>query len=272
MQTLHGCVLGAVALLLAACGGGGGGATVAVSSGQSSAAQIGSAGVYDVNYGYDQFSGVYTLLENGEFYGMHFITTLLVGHPYGVLKLQPTINAPEPIIWANFVDDAKKLGTFEQDPVFGRSFSASSLVVGLSSPMGDFHAVANRQKAYAEGSTKTLYGDPLPLSTLAGGYSGYMRTAGFAHALDQVRTFAIDATGHVASSAAGCDFNGTMRQHGSTGIFDVTMQTSGTGCGYVGALKGIVTPLGVIDGIPKLGFQIHSADNWHAAVFIVTKS
>ena len=83
---------------------------------------------------------------------------------------------------------------------------------------------------------------------------------------------AVDANGGFTVTAAGCNFTGTMAQHGATGVFDATAQTSGSGCNFSGALTGVVTPIAVAAGnVPTLAFQLDSADNAKSAVFIVTK-
>src|SRR4051812_33910577 len=88
----------ACGVVLAACGGGGAAtapASVVLPQSQAGQAQapIGTAGVFDVNYG--QFSGTYTFLDNGEFYGLHFVSgTVLAGHPHGLLKKQDSLNSP----------------------------------------------------------------------------------------------------------------------------------------------------------------------------------
>jgi hypothetical protein len=261
--------------LLGGCGGGGGAGTPPLpvqggGGGQNNQGGITStAGVFDVNYG--QFSGIYTMLDNGQFYGMHFVSgSVLAGHPRGMLSAANSVASPETIAWANFIDDRAQVGV-EEGGTFGRSLSGGVLSVAIHGSMGDFGTSTDKQKTYNATSTQTLYFDALPLSTLAGNYSGLLRTANFNRPKASVGDFAITANGAFSASGADCSFAGTMVQHGTTGIFDAQGQTSGANCTWIGALKGIVTPISVNNGLPTLGFQLSSVDNIHSAVFIVSK-
>lgn len=271
-------VLG-VLLILAACGGGGGGDQSVAGSANVPppspppgpvSTPIGTAGVFDVDYG--QFRGVYTFLDNGQFYGLHFVSgSVLAGHPHGQLSANNSVTSMEAIAWANFIDDAGMVGAQEPNGRFGRTFQPSTLNVAISGSMGSFAASATQQKAYAPGSSKLLYSDPIPLSQAAGNYSGILRTVGIGVPQQAVSDFVIDAVGNFSVTGAGCTFTGTMARHGSTGIFDANVQTSGATCHLTASLKGIVTPLAVSNDLPQWGVQLNDASNVQTAVFIVTK-
>ena len=266
--------LAAIAALMAsvpACGGGGSPAPAPAPAPAPTPAAVGTAGVYDVNYA-GQFRGVYTLLDDGSFHGVHFVDGEgLAGHPHGLLTAGNSVGTPQPISWANFIDDAAQVGAQEPAGRFGRSFDASGLHVFTQGSMGSFTATATQQKQYGDGSSKTLYGDPIPMSTLAGTYSGILRTVGIATPEQQVDGFVIDAGGALGVTAAGCTFTGTLARHGATGIFDAPLQAGGAGCRLAAAMSGIVTPLSVVGGKPQLAVQLDSADNAQTAVFIVAK-
>ena len=275
----------AVGLMSAGCGGGGSGTSTppavvvapptppvppAPPTPPSTAVAVGTAGIYDVNYG--QFRGVYTLLDNGNFYGIHFVAGAgLAGHPHGLLTKSDSYASPEKISWANFIDDANQVGAQEPAGMFGRTFSTAALNVAIRGSMGSFNATTTQQKTWGS-DVKTLYFDALPIATVAGNYTGTMRTAGFAHQQENVTVMAVAGNGAFTVTAAGCNFAGNMTQHGTTGVFDATAQTSGTGCNVIGSFSGVVTPISIAAGnVPTLAFQLNSADNTKTAVFIVTK-
>jgi hypothetical protein len=251
--------------ILTGCGGGG--SPSPVSEVQHPAF---TAGIFDVNYG--GFSGVYTFLDNNQFQGMHFVSgSVLAGHPHALLAATNSISAMERISWANFIDDSNQVGAQETNGRFGRTFG-STLQVAISGSMGSFNASAGSQKLWGDGSAKTLYGDAIPLATLAGSYKGIMRTAGIGKTMEDVNGLTIDASGNLSASAVGCSFSGKLVQHGVTGVFDLQVSTSGSGCALNATLKGVVTPMSMVGGLPKLGVQLDSDDNAQSAVFIITKS
>ncbi len=267
--------LAAVAALMAtvaACGGGSSASAPAPTPVPAPPpASVGTAGVFYVNYA-GQFNGVYTFLDDGNFYGVHFVDGVgLAGHPHGLLSAANSVGAPQPISWANFIDDAGQVGAQEPAGKFGRTFDAAGLHVFIQGSMGSFSATATAQRPYGDGSSKTLYGDPIPMATLAGTYSGVLRTVGIDTREQPVAGLAIDAGGVVGVTVGACTFTGTLAPHGKTGIFDAPLQTSGSGCGLNAAMSGIVTPLSVIGGKPELAVQLDSADNAQTAVFVVTK-
>jgi hypothetical protein len=269
MDVLKTGVMVAWSLMLAACGGGGG-AAPAQADGGTQLPATGVAGVFDIGYG--PFSGIYTLLDNGEFYGMHFVNgTELAGHPHGTLSAANSVTHLDPIAWAIFANDPDMVGHQDSGASFGRSYG-TVLSVKISGPIGTYTAIANAQRGYGDGSARTLYNDALPLSALAGKYQGIMRTVGIGQQLQQVLDFRLDAGGNFSTTVVDCGYTGKLAQHASSGIFDVQVQVSGPRCRMNPALKGIVTPLSYINGVARLAVQLDSADNSQTAVFIVTRS
>ncbi|RZJ11521.1 MAG: YbhB/YbcL family Raf kinase inhibitor-like protein, partial [Rubrivivax sp.] len=228
---------------------------------------------YEVNYG--QFSGVYTFLDDGNFYGLHFVDSgaTLAGHPHGKLTVANSATAQESIAWANFIDDAGKVGSQETTGLFGLSFSnTTGLSVSIHGSMGSFTAMAATQKPWSAGSASTLYANPLPLITIAGSYDGILRTVGINTPQQSVTNLAITADGSFSVTSADCTFTGKLLPHGTTGILDTAVTTSGASCKLNANLKGIVTPLSITSDVPQLGFQLNSADNTQTAVFVVKKT
>ena len=262
-----------MAATLFACGGGSGASapsapTVPVTP--VTQVPIGTAGVFDVNYG--QFTGVYTFLENGDFYGIHFVNhgADLAGHPHGNLTASNSSTKLEAISWANFIDDAAGVGKQEAAPTFGRTFNPSSLDVTISGGFGQFSASASAQKSYVTG--KNIYQDPIAMSVISGSYTGILKTVGINRQSQMTNGFVIDSAGNFTVTAVDCKFAGKLVQHGVTGIFDTVVDVSGANCHLQSPLKGIVTPLSLNNNLPSLGVQLNSADNVQTAVFVVKKS
>jgi hypothetical protein len=258
---------------LFACGGGSGASapsTPVVSNTQGNQVAIGTAGVFDVNYG--QFTGVYTFLDNGDFYGIHFVNhgLELAGHPHGKLTANNSITKLEAISWANFIDDAAGVGQQELAPKFGRTFNQYSIDVTISGGFGQFSTSAFGQKTYAVG--KNIYQDPIAMPVISGSYTGVLKTVGINMQSQVANGFVIDSTGNFTVTAVNCKFSGKLVQHGTTGIFDTQVDVSGVNCHLQSPLKGIVTPLALDNSLPTLGVQLNSADNVQTAVFIVKKS
>ncbi|MES2128314.1 MAG: hypothetical protein V4463_13685 [Pseudomonadota bacterium] len=263
-------------LLLSACGGGGGTTAPAAQTPSgivpplTPADPSKGAGVFDVNYG--QFRGVYTFLDNGQFYGLHFVSgNTLAGQPHGFLTSSNSLSNLEAIAWANFIDDVKMVGSQESAGRFGHSFGGSGVNVAIKGSMGSFTAAASVQKTQASVSSKTLYNDPIPLATLAGTYGGVMRTVGLDRVQEAVVGFTLSASGAFSVSNAGCDFSGKLSPHGSTGIFDVDVKVGGVACQLKNTLKGIVTPLGISAAATSLALQLDTADDAQSAVFILSR-
>ena len=152
-----------------------------------------------------------------------------------------------------------------------RTFTSAKLQVSISGSMGDFQANALAQKTWGSGDDHTLWGNPIPMATMAGSYGGRVRSAGLSLPQQTLGVFTIDAGGNFATTVLGCSFAGTLVPHGSTGVFEVAATAIGAACGFRGALTGIVTPMSFVSGVPVLGLQLDTADNTQTAVFILTK-
>jgi hypothetical protein len=226
---------------------------------------VGTAGIYDVDFG--PFTGIYALLDDGRFYGLHFVGEGLAGHPFGQLSEGDTALAPEPIAWANFIDDARKVGAMETEGVFGRRFSGSDVKFVISGSMGRFADGAESQRPWYPGSAESLYNDPI--DSIAGSYSGFVRSAGLDLTMEDVSGLVIDDAGHFTVSALTCTFEGDLTQHGDTGVFDVVVEASG--CDLQPTLDGVVIPLSVVDGVPQLAFELNTADATQSVVFVVSR-
>ena len=268
--------IAAMMMALGACGGGGGGGSAPPSPPPSPppppppTAPLGTAGIFNVDYG--QFTGVYTLLDDRRFSGVHFVAGEgLAGHPHGLLSSTNSTSARDPIAWANFIDDVHEYGTQEPAGVFGRTFTSTALTVSITGSMGSFTATATQQAGYGDGSGRTLYGDPIALSTAAGIYAGNLRTVGLVQPMQTVTGLTMDASGHWSATVAACMFTGTLVQHGATGVYEAQATTSGAGCGFTSTLAGLMTPLAWNNGKPQWALQLDTADDSQTAVFIVTK-
>lgn len=230
---------------------------------------VGNAGVYLLDYG--QFTGIYTLLEDGTFSGVHFVNdgNTVAGHPHGKLSPANSIDALEPIGWANFIDYPEEFGAQEANARFGRTFTENALEVRISRSTFAVEAGANRQLTYSKTDLRPLYGTPLTLDEIAGGYTGLLCTVGVHSPQLLVDDFEIGEDAGVRSTVGDCEFTGTLRPRGSTGIFDIEMSTAGANCGFTNPLSGIVTPFGIVDGRGELAFQLDNSTQ--TAVFTVTK-
>jgi hypothetical protein len=229
----------------------------------------GPTGVYDLHYVFD---GIYAFLDNGEFYGLHMIGGTAVGHPRGKLSATNSVATPDPVYWANFIDDAAKVGDQEIHPTFGRDLSAGTLTANLISPMGNFTATASGQRGYGDGSGKTLYDNPLGLDVLAGSYTGYLRTVGQNHTLENLTSLTIDASGKLTAtgSGSGCTFSGRLTQYKNSGVYKLNAAVSGQVC-LLSNLKGIVLPLSYVDKRPQIAVELDSDDQRQSAVMVAVK-
>lgn len=279
MQAIRSTAVAATCLALFACGGGGGAApsgtsangTTTTSTTTTAGGTASATGIYDVGYG--QFRGTYALLDDGRFFGVHFVgNDTLAGHPYGKLSSANSVTNKEPISWANFIDDVAQVGSMENDPRFGRSASQGKLDVALSSGMGNFSATITDAKTWGDGSAKTLYKDAIPLATLAGSYGGFIRSVGISEPRTQTSGFTIDATGQVSTTAGNCNFAGKISQYGNTGVYELQWTISGAGCKFSAPQTGIVMPISMAGGKPVLIFMSHNADASQTAVFRATHS
>ena len=261
-----------MATSLFACGGGSGSSAPvpAPAPGPITQTPIGTAGVFDVNY--SQFTGIYTFLDNGDFYGIHFVNhgIDLAGHPHGRLTAGNSISNLEAISWANFIDDAAGVGQQELAPKFGKTFNQYSIDVTISGGFGRFSTSAFGQKSYTSG--KNIYQNPIAMSVIAGSYTGVLKTVGINMQSQTANGFVIDSAGNFTVTAVDCKFSGKLVQHGTTGIFDTQVDVSGASCHLQNVLKGIVTPIALDNNLPTLGVQLNSVDNVQTAVFIIKKS
>jgi hypothetical protein len=226
---------------------------------------VGTAGVYDVDFG--AFTGIYTLLDDGRFYGLHFVGEGLAGHPFGQLSDGDTALTPEPIAWANFIDDARTVGAMETAGVFGRRFTDAEVKFVISGSMGRFADGAESQRPWYPGSAESLYNDPI--DSMVGAYSGFVRSAGLELTMEDVSGLVIDDTGHFTVSALTCEFEGDLAQYGATGVF--TARVTASGCDLQSNLEGIVVPLSIVDGVPQLAFELNTVDARQSVVFIVSR-
>jgi hypothetical protein len=162
-------------------------------------------GIYDVNFG--GFLGVYTLLDDGRFSGIHYVNNFsIVGSPHS--NLVPAINSETilPITWSNFAAGGG-MGAFERGSRIFRSVNNGTLTFELSSAdLGTFTSQVKRQKTYDASSSKTLYFDPIPLSTLTGTYSGEGRSVGFQETVQPASDFLLDGSGNFTLTYGKCRF------------------------------------------------------------------
>ena len=257
MRILNKILVASSVLLMCSCGGGSSSAPQTVPVNNVSIATPPSlVGIYDVDYG--QFKGVYTFLEDGRFSGMHGTTTIL-GHPHGTLAANSSVDDLKPITWVNYV--VVQFGHEELGAVFGRSLKDGVLSLKISSAaMGALTATVKEQKTWGPNSSKTLYFDPIPLSSLAGNYIGDSVSMGANTDPQYVQDFTLDKQGSFRFSWASCSFQGTIRQHGNTGVFDASVVPSGDNCKYRNVLNGIAIPLSFINNKAVLSFQLDSLD------------
>jgi hypothetical protein len=224
---------------------------------------LGTSGIFYVRY--SQFSGFYTLLEDGRFSGVHFVYGELAGHPYGKLSESNSSQHLEPIVWANFIDDANQVGKLEADPRFGRSFGSEGLDVTISGGFGTFSTSQFQQKSYSPDDKRSLYHNPIPLSTLAGQYTGKIRTAGIEKQMENIE-LQLNDKGELSVQAVNCTLTGQLTQYGTTGVYDINVQASGPACMLAKNLVGMVTPLSMEDNKPELAITF---DNGKQSVAMV---
>lgn len=254
-------------LMLCACGGGGSSASPQSSTvpSVSVATPPSLVGIYDVDYG--QFKGVYTFLEDGKFSGMHATTTIF-GHPYGTLSATSSIDDARPITWVNYV--VVQFGHEELGATLGRSLKDGVLSLRISSAyMGSLNATVKEQKTWGPNSSKTLYFDPIPLDSLAGNYLGDSVSMGVNTEPQFVSDFVLDRFGNYRFSWASCNFQGNVKQHGNTGVFDASVTPTGSNCKYKGALSGIAIPISFVNNKAVLSFQLDSPDRLQSLALLM---
>jgi hypothetical protein len=269
MKNLNNFALSSLILCLVACGGGGGGVDKKPED-REIPLTVGE-GIFDVNYG--QFSGTYVFLENGDFYGVHYVNgNELAGHPRGNLPENNSIKNTSPIAWANFIDDNLMHGAQEKGPSFGRTFFTLDKVdVAINGSMGSFATTSSSQKPWFSGSTSSLYFDPIPMTSLTGSYNGIMRSVGIQEPKQTVIDFIIDDAGNFSANASNCNYSGTLIQHGSTGVYDAFATATGNECTMPASLTGLMAPIAYGNDTPRVSLMLNSEDQEYTAVFVVTK-
>ena len=241
---------------------------------QSSVPEVGpvrpaDVGIFYVDYGL--FSGVYAFLENGDFYGIHFVAndSVLAGHPRGTLSEGNTTDTRDSIAWANFIDDAGQLGAQEPDPNFGRTFaSAEAVDVTIQGSFGTFSTTGEGLRPWSPGSSNNLYDHPIALDSLAGSYEGLMRTVGIEEPLQPVSDFSLDNAGNFLVTVRNCEYAGALAQVGTTGLYSATASVSGDACSMPAALTGLLMPLSFADDMPEFTLMLNSDDEQNTAVFL----
>ena len=224
-------------------------------------------GIYDVDFGL--FRAVYTLLDDGRFSGFHYTADYsIVSQPHTSYTPAFATTVLRPVSWAIF-----SAGFVESSVSFNRQLNNGVLNFDIASGgIGPFNANAKIQKTYNSNSSKTLYFDPISMSILAGNYLGEVRSVGIQTPTLAVNDFVLDNTGNFTVTSATCTFKGKLIQHGTTGIFNLQVQTTGDTCGYKGPLLGILTPLTLINDKPRLALQMATEDGSQATVFIIQKT
>ena len=226
-------------------------------------------GIFDVNY--NLFRGVYAFLENGDFFGIHFVinNTPLAGHPRGTLSEGNTTNNRDSIAWANFIDDAQMLGVQEPNPNFGRTFTSDTMVdVTIQGSFGVFSTTGVGPRPWFSGSSNNLYDDPIPLDSLAGTYQGIMRTVGIGEPQQPVSDFTLDNAGNFLVTVSECDYSGLLTQVGATGLYSATATVSGNGCMMPSVLTGLLMPLSFEENVAEFTLMLNSDDEQNTAVFL----
>lgn len=207
---------------------------------------------------------------------MHFVSTsTLAGHPHGHLSDTNSTTKKDHIAWANFVDAANGFGFQEPNGMFGRTLNPTFLsvsITGLSAaPTTVFSANVSAQKTYSNTDTRTLYNNPVSFTDMAGSYTGIMRTVGINMPMQNVTDFSITNTGSFSVTSVNCTFTGTLVQHGSTGVYETQVATSGASCTLANPMKGILLPLSVTNSGMQLALQLDDLNNVQSAVFIINK-
>lgn len=269
MKNLNNFALSSLMLCLVACGGGGGDIDEKPEIRELPLTM--GEGIFDVNYG--QFSGTYVFLENGDFYGVHYVQgSDLAGHPRGNLPENNSIANTTSIAWANFIDDNLMHGAQERGPSFGRTFFTEENVdVAINGSMGSFATTSSAQKPWFSGSTSTLYFDPIPMTSLAGSYNGIMRSVGIQEPKQTVIGLIIDDAGNFLANASNCSYSGTLSPHGSSGVYDAFATAAGNECAMQASLTGVMAPIAYANELPRIALMLNSEDQEYTAVFVVTK-
>ncbi len=227
-----------------------------------------TAGIFSVTF-VPGLTGTYALLDDGRMYALDWYMGL-AGAPWGTLSSGNSTTHTDNVHWADFIDDTNRVGA-ETSGQFGRTFQGAGVSLSISGSPGSFTATAEGQATWSSTDSRTLYGDPIAPAAAAGTYTGYVRTAGIQKPQATVDSMTLDASGHLVASATGCTFDGTLTPHGTTGIFDMTVTTGGTGCALQPTLAGVAIPLSVTSGHPQFALHLSTADATQTAVFVVTQ-
>ncbi|MGZ3183607.1 MAG: hypothetical protein ACXU8N_14315 [Telluria sp.] len=230
------------------------------------------AGIYDVNY--SSFRGLYTLLDDGRFSGIHYAGDFdILGHPHAQLNADNSLARPQDIPWANFQDTSYgTIGHQETNTAFGRELQGDLLQFYIRGSMGGYTAASDMQRPWGDGSSHTLYFDPLPLTVLAGTYSGRSRAVGINMIGQDISDFVIAADGSFSVTSGACRLAGTLRQYKNTGVYDANAVASGAGCGFTAPLSGLLTPISYDGHVPRLGLQLDTPDNQQSTVYVVRRN
>ncbi len=257
-------------LCLSACGGGSSNPKPDPPTRDAPSGDALEAGIFDVNYG--QFYGTYAFLENGEFYGIHYVgSKILAGHPRGTLPVDNAVSNRTAIAWANFIDDGGMLGAQEANPSFGRTFNAGNVDVSISGGFGLFSTNSGNQKPWVSGSSSSLYFDPIPMTSLAGNYDGVMRSVGIDEPIQNVTGLTLDASGNFSAIVSNCTYTGLISQYGSTGVYDASATASGSECTMATTLTGLLMPISYENEMPEIALMLNSSDEEYTAVFVINK-
>ncbi len=253
-------------VLLSGCGSNG---SSDAPPGDSDSSAYDVEGIYDVDYG--QFQGTYAFLDNGSFYGIHFVRGELAGHPRGDLPEDNSTTNKSPIAWANFVD-YQQVGEQEPDAMFGRTgVTTDTVKVAIEGSFGEFTTTSGTQKQWNESEASTLYYDPIPMDILAGDYTGVLRTVGIEEPKQSVSNFSIDLSGNFYSEVNTCSYTGTATRYGNTGVMLLYATASGNECVMNTSLNGLLMPVYFVNDKPQIAVMLNSDDQEHTAVFLLQK-
>ena len=214
-------------------------------------------GVFDVNFGYQT---VYAFLDTGEFYGLDLIGGAVAGLQHGTLSGTGSQFSAPAITLYNFYDVAggiKQQGNMNvtyTDPIL------TSINTTFPNPTGFRDGFTITSKTYGVGDTRTIYDNPLGMSTLAGSYTVGTYTVGVTMTAGTQSPLVIAADGSYSFSISNCVFNGALTQLGTTGVFSLPTTVTGTGCPYAGQMTGLLTPLAQASSSIDLAFQLISQD------------
>ncbi|MGX5203218.1 hypothetical protein [Aliikangiella sp. IMCC44632] len=258
-----------ILLLLSGCGSGGGSEEKIIEE-ETKEVTFKVEGIYDVDYG--QFQGTYAFLDNGDFYGVHYVDAELAGHPRGNLPQDNSFENKTPIAWANFID-YQQVGQQEPNAIFGKTgHTEGGLKVAIRGTFGEFVATTHGQRAWASGSEKSLYFDPALLSDISGDYTGILRTVGIQESITDVNSLTIDPAGNFSVTVNTCTYTGTLTQYADKGVYQAFATASGNECEMTSALAGLLMPSQITAERITLILMLNSSDQEDTAVFLVDQT